>query len=421
MTGPVPRYTDPFLNALMDSHQATLKAQLWYRSNDPGYPWILVDAPLNIVAGSVTGDRGASVRLTATLTVDPGALADATLGPRLNPYGTRIKIWRGIRYPSGLVDEEQVFYGRIESVDKSLNGVELRCSDLAADVVDARFFVPWAPDKLTPPQTTVLGCIKGLIDEVHPGITFDTDRIVTPALTAPVQSGTTWLQERGDALDGLATQLQGGSEWYLDALGVAHVHPLPAVITASTKPVWIIDSGDDGVLVERTVTQDRSGVCNGVNVTGEAVGGVQPAVGTWINDGLHGADPNDPMLWGGPFGKVVNYYTGQQLDPNRSAAADELAKTLGLNSLALSKSVSVTCIPNPKLKLGDVVRVTSGSIDLDGMYFVNSFTLPLDPETPMTLSLLGSIQVNFTARSVEQGWRWADLRIPEGATWQPTR
>lgn len=394
------RYTDPFLNALMYSHQIVVRGELWYNNALVG--------PIDIVGGSVNADRAGSVRRTAQLQLDAGVLDDPVTGPRLDPYGSRVKLFRGIRYAAGAVEEVQVFFGRIDAVEVRLDGIAVRCSDLAADVVDARFLTPMSPSRLAGAPTTLLGCIKALVNDVHPGMGWNTSGVT--ATTATVNPATTWSQERGDALDSLCTQLQGGCEWYIDVDGTAHVHPLPAVITAGTPAVWILDTGDLGVLVDRTATVDRQGVYNGVAVTGEPIGGTQPAEGTWTD-----TTPGSSTLWGGPFGKVVAYYTGQQLSPNTTAEAQKLAQTLGVNSIASVRNLTATCIPNPKLRLGDVVRVFSASADIDGMYFVQNFTLPLDPEQAMTVTLYAALEQAGTQ------WRDAELRIPEGATWRPTR
>lgn len=399
------RYADPFLNALMFSHAITVRGELWYGTS-------IVDT-FDIVSGSISGDRSASVRRTARLTLDPAVLDKPHMRERLTPYGSRVRLFRGIRYASGSVEEVQAFYGRIDAIELSLAGVNLTCSDLGADVVDARFLNPVRPGAGGMP-TTVLACIKKLIDEVHPGIAFNTAGVVLPGGVDPtVAPATNWPQERGDALDSLCTQLSGGCEWFIDMTGVANVHPLPAVISPGTEAVWIIDSGDVGVLIDRVMTEDRQGVYNGVNVTGEPVGGDTPAVGSWIDD-----NPDSPTRWGGPFGKVVTYYTGQNLSPNTTEGAHALARTLGLNSVASVRAVQVTCVPNPKLGLGTIVRVYTADESIDGMYFVQSIELPLEPETAMTMTLYSAIE---NEPGVSSTWRYAEERIPVGATWQPTR
>jgi Domain of unknown function (DUF5047) len=407
----VGRYADPFLNALMYSHRITVRAELWFNNALIG--------PLDVLGGSVTGDRSGSVRRTCSFAIDPSDLNNSAIAANLTPYGSRLKVFRGIRYSDGSVEEIQVFYGRLEAIDFSLQAVTVRGADLAADVMDARFLTtPMAPNQLPGAPTTMLNTIKALISEVHAGITFDTTGCPTDR---PLKSGTGtgWSEERGDALDSMCTQFVnatgGGCEWYIDMVGKAHIHPLPAVITSGTQPVWIIDAGDVGVLVERNSTQDRGKTFNGAVVVSEPSGGITPATSYWIDSPLppYNSNPNSPTTWGGPFGKVVAYYSGQQVDSTQGAF--NLAKQLVLNAVSGIKNINVTCVPNPKLQLGAVVAVHSSATQIDGLYYVQALELPLDPETPMTLTLNSAIETTAT------GWHYAGLRAPEGATWQPSR
>lgn len=398
------RYADRLLDALMYSHTINLKCELYY-----GNTYV---RELSLLGGSVTADRSGTTRRTATIDVDPNHLNDPAVADYLKPYGSRIRLSRGVRYPDGENDLVQVFWGRIDAIDTAINKVSLRCSDLNADIADARFIDTMSPSRLPGAPTTIVECIKALVAGVFPAtppLEWDTTGITSTGLAQKVAVGTVWSQERADALDSLATQLQGGCEWYMDCLGKAHIHPLPAVPLAGVTPAWIIDSGDEGVLVERVTSLDRAKVFNGCQVTGEPVGGKLPAVGKYMH-------PDGPMAWGGAFGKVVAFYTGQQLDPNTTAGADALAKTLTLNAISGASSVQVTCVPNPKLKLGDVVRVYSPPAKVDGNYYVQAFTLPMDPDTAMTMTLYTSLAVAPSGAVTD-----AEPSIPRGATWEPGR
>lgn len=395
---PTPRYPDPWSNTLLDSHEVAVRTEVWFAGVNVGR--------LEIISGSVSADRASSVRRTATITINPDALVTPGLRERLNPFGTQLRLWRGIRYPGGAVEDEQVFTGRIESVSDSLTGVTIRASDSAADIVDARFPNPVPANHYTYVSNKITDVITALIKEVR----ADAEVIIDDTSVAEVRSGTSWEQERSDALDSLCTQLGAGNEWFADKLGVFRVKALPAAITISTPAVWIIDSGDDGVLIDRVSELDRSGVYNQVVVVGEAVGGSLSA-----NAHAEDLDPDSPTLYGGPFGKVPNFYTGQQV--TSTIAANELAIQLLVNSIAATRTLAVTCVPNPRIELGDVVRVFNGRAGVDGMYFVQSFELPLDPETPMTMNLRAALTI-----TVEDGinsYEAAELRIPPGSTWAP--
>src|SRR4029453_17742933 len=91
------------------------------------------------------------------------------------------------------------------------------------------------------------------------------------------------------------------------------------------------------------------------------------------------------------FGKVTAFFTGQPV--NSTQAALDLAKVLCLNSIAKTPSIQVTCEPNPKLRLGEVVRVYGLSEGIDGMYYVQQFEMPLGPDDAMTMSLNESVEL----------------------------
>lgn len=389
----VPRYTDPYLNALMDSHGMTLRCELWLSGTNVGR--------LSVQSGSVSCDRGSSVRRTATLSLDPGNVTDPVLGPKLNPYGSLIKIWRGIRYPNGVVAEAQIFTGRIDAITVNIKDVSVRCSDMAAMVVDSRFGKRY---QVTNATTKVIDLVRTLITDAVPGATFYQD--IVPAPTLVVRNGTVWEQERSEALDQLATQV--GGEWFADTAGDFHLRTLPATITASTVPAWIIDTGDSGVLVSNVVTSDRQNVFNEVWVEGTPIGGTQSAVGHWQD-----TNAASPTYFGGPYGKIPTWYTGQQLDPNDTIAADTLAAKLGQQSVSATSSLSVSCVVNAKLNLGDPVTVYAPRFGVNGTYYIQSMDIPLTMSDTMTLTLNRAIVVAGTS------WEWAPPRIPEGSTWQP--
>lgn len=397
------RYVDPFLEALMYSHSVNVRGELWPVGAVRGLP-------LAIASGSVSCDRNAVVRRTAQLTVDP-TFAPASIHDQLTPYGAQVKLWRGIRYINGAVEEYPIFSGRVESVDNAIEGVQLRASDRAADVVDAKFEKSSDGIAFYGTGTTLVTAearrfIQGAF------LTAPTVTITVPSTVPPnayVARAMTNDQERADLISVLCTA--ASAEWYADPTGVFYISPLPAVISPTTQPVWIVDSGDGGVTVDRAATLDRQGVYNSVVVDGEAVGGEVGAHDSWHvpGPGEPEFDPNNPMYYGGPYGKVTGFFSGQTA--RSTLEAKELAKQLCLNSIAKTRSIQVTCVPNPKLRLGDVVRVYGLTEGIDGMYFVQAMEIPLGPDDPMTMTLSESIELTTSS------YQPAKNRLPEGATW----
>lgn len=406
------RYPDVFRNTLMAPHQMAVSCKVEYAGTERGQ--------LAVIGGSVTADRTSSVRRTCDISVDPTQVWEGPLAGYLRPYGARLRVERGLRYADGTLEMYPVFYGRIEMVESSIQTLHIRCSDLGADVIDARFPNTMTPERLTggSPTMPIVDAVTALIREVHPSVDVDISKVSAVDRTQPVRRGTSWQQERGDALNELCTQLGGttpgslaGYEWYADPEGRFHIDPLPAVIPPTAPVAWIVDQGDQGVLVERTATVDRTNVYNGIVVTSEPVGGVMPAYGDAYQ-------ASGDLAWGGPFGKVVQFYTGQHV--NTTAAAEALADNLLANSVSEARSCQVTCVPNPKLRLSDVVRLFAGE-HLDEMTYIQNMSMPLDPESPMTMTLFQSMEAVPATLDRRRRFRPARRRIPEEAQWRPTR
>lgn len=395
-----PRYSDAWRNALLASHEIALRVEISYNNAYVG--------TLDIVDGSVSCDRASSVRRTATLTIDPSNLDDPVLAPRLNPYGTHVKIWRGIRYPSGAVEEGQLFHGRLDSVEESFAGINLRCSDFGSYMVDGRFYEAWRP--IRPLRVVALEAKAMILDGLPatmtpPTVFLDGIAATDATLVAPDFNID---QERVDGLDQLCTTI--GCEWFADEVGDFHIRPLPAVITPSTLPVWIIDSGDEGVLIERVTTVDRQNVFNGAKVDGVAVGGDTGATNHY--EAKQSESPD--LYWGGPFGKIPQFYSGQSLRTTKSAY--DLAQQLVAQSLSQVSALSVTCVPNAKLRLADVVRVFDRRAAINNLYYIQSMEIPLGPGEPMTMTLNRALSVTPSGEL-----RDALPTMPEGTRWTPWR
>jgi hypothetical protein len=375
----------------MFPHQVAIRGELWYGGAK-------VD-DLLFVSGSVSEDRNAVVRRTFTGAIDP-RMSPTSLNDKLTPWGSYVKVWRGIRFPNNEVTDFLVFTGRIEEVDFGRFQVNIRCSDLAADVADARFEAPRSGTK----TMTFVDQIKALITEAVPSATFNVT-VTGTNLTKTIVTPATWDRERTEALDGLALVI--GAEWYAQPDGVFAIAPSPA-ITESSPAVWIVDAGDTGVVVERGTQIDRAGVYNAVVVNGEPPDGQAPAYGV-----ARDTNPVSLVKWGGPYGKVPRFFSTQFITTNADATAVALSM-LG-DAISGTRSVTIRCVVNPKLRAGDIVFVqTEADSEYDGMYFIHSLTIPLEPESPMSLVCNTALAPVGGGELMLQA---APLLLPEGVNW----
>ena len=178
-------------------------------------------------------------------------------------------------------------------------------------------------------------------------------------------------QNRGDAVSELAAMT--GGETYFDANG-AYVFD---VIAGEGPPVWDVDAGTSGVLIDADESLDRTSVYNGVLVSGQASATDAPVSALVVDD-----DPASPTLWGGPFGKVarIEQSSAVQTVPQ----AEEAAAALLADRLGLTRSLTLTQAPNPALEAGDIVRVVFPD-GRDEIHVLDAIRIPLGADGAQTL------------------------------------
>jgi Domain of unknown function (DUF5047) len=153
-------------------------------------------------------------------------------------------------------------------------------------------------------------------------------------------------------------------------------NPVTLTFTGATGalgyPVWLIDTGSRGVMVEAEEALDRTGVFNGVLVVGQNDATDAPVTALVYDD-----DPTSPTQWGGPFGKVV--HVEQSSAVQTVSQAQSSAEVLLDRKLGLTRSLGITIAPNPALESGDIIDVAFR----DGRrerHVIDALSLDLGPE-----------------------------------------
>lgn len=351
--------TPAFLDALRRSHVVTVQVDAYRGAT-------LLQTDLPISGGAVTVDGGAQIRRTLSLTVaDPGL--DPKVDPlaTLAPFGSDLVVKRGIRFPNGTTEWVPLGRFRIESVTATVaqNAIEVTGSDRAATVKDARFTA--ITQSVT--SNTVVQEITRLIRDALPGLVV-TDLTGATAGTPSVY----WERERWDAIEQLGQAI--GADVYFDPAGNGVIAPAPVV---TTSPAWMIDAGELGVMVDGSRETSRETVYNGVVASGESDGDIPPVTAT-----VWDTVPSSPTYYAGTFGAKPYFYVSPLLTTTTqcsNAASAMLDRVRGL-----IRQLELSCVPNPALESGDVIRV----LFPDGTYethLVDAFTVPLDPGTAMSL------------------------------------
>lgn len=355
--------TERFLDALRASHAVEIRVDAWR-----GAVQLASDLPVH--EGSVTVDGNSQVRRTLSVAIadpslDPGNDPSATLAP----YGTDLIVQRGVRFPDGSIEYAPLGRFRIEQVQTSVEGdaIQVTGSDRTAYVQDAKF---------TNTQQSVTSNT----------IPAEITRLITDAITVAVnnRSGSTdatpnvyWEQDRWDAIEQLAKSI--GCVVYFDPTGTAVIAKVAAI---TDPPVWWVDAGESGVMVTGERQTTREGTYNGVVASGESAGQFLPYTATVTDN-----DATSPTYWGGVFGKKPYFYTSALI--TTQAQATTAASALLDKVRGMSRQLSLSCVPNPALEAGDVIRVRfpDGSTET---HLVDALTVPLTPGDAMSITTRSS-------------------------------
>lgn len=350
-----------FLRTVRGSHRMVAEARVVAPGQtgvNPGGTLLALDG------GDVQIDGTADVRSTLDLTVVGAGMWPTGAGDLLAPYGNEIHVRRGIRYGNGTTEWVSLGYFRIESVgqDRAPDGpIRVSASDRMAGLIEARLLAP-----VQYPLGTTLGTIvTQLVTEVYPAAVIEWDDATDEA---ELGRALTAEEDRHGFLAELVEA--AGKVWYWDHRGVLVVKSPPD----PGEPVWDVNHGRDGVLVELGRELSREGVYNAVVASGEGADTVAPARAVVVDD-----NPASPTYWSGPFGKVPRFYSSPFITTDEQAASAGAAMLT--KSLGLPYSVDFTVVPNPALEPYDPVRVIyPGRVET---HVIDTLTVPLAADAAM--------------------------------------
>ena len=345
-----------FLRTLRGSHEFIARA----RVVEPGLTGTNPDGTfIPILGGSVTMDATADVRSTLDLDTDGTGMWPRRAGDLLAPYGNELFVERGIKYGNGSLEWVSQGYYRIQAPeqDNPPNGpIRLAASDRMASIIEARLLAPRQFDS----SATYGDVVADLVNEVA-GYTIEWD----DGTEADTLDRTVLAEEdRFGFLNDLVKAL--GKVWYFDYRGILVIKDPPD----ASSPVWDVNHGAGGVLVEMSRDLSREGVYNAVVATGEAADAEVPARAV-----VYDNNPNSPTYWLGTFGKVPRFYSSSFIttdDQAFSAASSMLRQSLGL-----PYNVDLSQVPNPALEPLDPVRVSYSDSDARELHVLKTLTVPL--------------------------------------------
>ena len=324
--------------------------------------------PLAIVDGDVDFDPTAEIRSSADITVAadwPGSVLDM-----LNPYGAAdLFLERGIVYGSGTREWVSLGYFRIDNLDQfdaPSGQIKIEAPDRMAQLIDERLEIPRQYDS----SVSIRFVVEDLVQEVYPSAT-----VTITGFDPDVALGSDRVVERDRYPFLIEIAKAHGCTMYFDYDGSFVMKPVPDLATA--EPVATISHGANGVLVRLARKLSRDKVFNGAVANGEQAGDGEPAHGA-----AYDLDPQSPTRWGGPFGKVPEFFSSSFLLNNEQcvdAAVAMLARRVGT-----PYEVSFEQVPNPALEPLDVVNIRYSDRVGTERHALEKLSIPLVASRVMT-------------------------------------
>lgn len=324
---------------------------------------------LDATDGSVSVDRTADIRRRCTVTCADrtGTVTPTSADSILTPFGTKLKLYRGVRFSDGSGTEViplGVFMLSKSSVKDQVGGspdISLEAYDLSRTISRAKF-----TDVYTiATGTNVIDAIKSLITRTLPDVLFDS---VTTAMTLPAavvfDANTDPWQAAGD----MAVAV--GCEIYFSASGRCVIAP-PVDLDHLSAPVFSYIEGQGNTLLDLSASFTDDPGYNGVVLTGASPADDAAPVRSVVWD----SEPTSPTYHLGPYGEVPSFTNDTNITTQE--ACDAAAASLLANLLGFSSQLSVTTAVNPALDVGDVVSVRRGRSGINDVYAVDALSIPM--------------------------------------------
>lgn len=350
-----------FLAALGKTHGYDGRVEAWYNGEK-------IDE-IEFADGSVKVTAKNRERRSMSLTVAE-RLWPKLPGEPLSPYGVWLKAFVTVTAGSTRFPEIPVFAGRLAKVAR------VRWSgQLSVDAVDPM----WQVNRETFEIPRYVGDGQRIIDvqrmlllEVFEQATL-TDLTGSTAMMPVAVTWDTVAGARGKGLDELAAAL--GAEMFARPTAVWPggdfvIRPIPS---AADPVVWTLPDGSASIVSGDELSKSGLAVANRWIVTSERTDDVEP-IRVVVSDD----DPASPTRYGGPMGKLTDFYTSALITSHAQATAAGQAKLT--RSLGPARTRSVKLVANPALDAGDVLAV---GVDAETVEFhvTDDFDIPLTAGT----------------------------------------
>lgn len=356
--------------AITANHRPALRFELW-----KGTRQLIGNLPVS--EGSVRKDAAGTPRVTADIRIADTSPAVAQL---CTPFGSRIRIFRGLTYPDNVTEmpllaDLDIVYARSA---RPSNDLTVTLADPVTAISGDQYDTP-----LSMPNTTVRDAIARILatrayfgGRVPSGVAPAADTTLTAA-DYNVE-GDPW-----DAIEQLADS--AGAECYFTPDRNPILRTEPILKASPDATLYALTGG--------TVTAMDSELTRSPNVL--YLWGAPNAAGKQIRGVAADTDAASPTYVYGPYGRVVARETRPTPFPNQTVANQAAASMLGRLQRGV-RAVTVECVPNPAIEPGDTVsiRFVNGSIE---KHLVRAVIIPTSPSDRMTVEC-------STTSYTTQGW-----------------
>lgn len=284
-----------------------------------------------------------------------------------------VKVEHGILFADESVDWVQIAYLRIDQMDQRLTSATRKFTayDRAILPQEHLFETPW------PLEDTYTNLMQAFLNKTIPGeiLTIDPGVNTTrrPNTGKAISEGADRLKEMQQMADVLESWI------YNDQYGDFHIGLRDP---AGGVPVWTINAGRDGVMVDAEESFSRREQFNAVGITWTPSDNADEDadwtqyIFDWDND------PASSTYYDGPFGKRPKFYDEEYDYIQTTDEAYAIAQLKLKEYLGATRSLSIDAVYNPLLVPGDHIEVIFPDGEVE-VHIIDTLQIELGPSARM--------------------------------------
>lgn len=297
--------------------------------------------------------------------------AQTALEDIFQPYGNEVRIYRGIQFVDGKIEEIPLGVFGISQASIDDSGSSLIVTVDAFDRARAVSRATLVQDYYIEYGTPFTVAIQRLINNQVPRLDYNfvSMSYATPELVVPTGADP-WkvAQQMAAAI---------GCEIFFDVVGTCTLRTIPDY---SISPItWSYKEGAEAILLYTNKLLTSDNTYNYYIVTGENSGNVVPIRGDAFDD-----NPASITYWKGKYGTVPAPVVSTKMVQNQSQAL-QAARGLLQKSIGKAERIHFNALVNPGHEIGDVVEIVRQKSKIDNRYVIGQLSIPLSKDRAMDI------------------------------------